>query len=127
MLCTHDLVPRGLSPGTTPGNTIQSLWIKRLKLMKNSPSLGESWSTHSAIFFTSCQQPSSTFHCQTKVSYWLFIGKSNKQMYPIFCTLFAHFHKWTTLPGKAVTLPVALLRPNPVGMSPVILRSRFEN
>ena len=79
--------------------------------MTNSPSLGGSMNTHNTISFTSCQ---------TKIYYLLFISKNNKQMYPIFCTLFANFHTLTMVPGKALfTLPVALPRTNPVGQEPI--------
>ena len=36
-----------------------------------------------------------------------------------FCTLFGHFHTVTMVPDKSLfTLPVALPRTNPVGISP---------
>ena len=40
-------------------------------------------------------------------------------MYPIFLHVFAHFHTSIMVPVKTLfTLPVALPRANPVGMSP---------
>ena len=99
--------------------TIQSPWVKGIKLMTNSPSLGGGeyeHPQHTILYKLSriTKQPYSTFYCQTKVSYiYLSLVKITTKCIQFFGTLFAHFHSSIMALGKELfTLPVALKNQN---------------
>ena len=81
------------------------------KINANNPFLGGSMNTHNIHLLLILKNNVTTFFnllLSDQSIIFTFIGKNNKQMYPIFCMLFAHFHTLTMVPSKALfTLPVA--------------------
>ena len=93
--------------------TIQSPWVKGIKLMTNSPSLGGEYEHPQHTILYKLSRRTKQIIVTPKYHIYLSLVKITNKCIQFFGTLFAHFHSSIMALGKELfTLPVALENQN---------------